>query len=84
MFNNFLRINEKRARTFENADSSRVIIDPPCSLQRCSDDRGRRDQIVRESIVEITLRFKVRGVTDICRSQAGQCFMPRKGMRQHT
>ena len=42
-------------RTLEDPYSGREVIDSSRSFQRSSEDRGRRDEIVCESVVQISL-----------------------------
>jgi hypothetical protein len=50
-----LRGVEELRRTLEDADSGSKVVDPPGSLESSDDDRGRGNEIVSESVVEIAL-----------------------------
>jgi len=45
-------------RTLEDPYSGREVIDSSRSFQRSSEDRGRRDEIVCESVVQISLKLE--------------------------
>ena len=43
-------------RTLEDPDSSGKVIDPPGGLESSNDDRGGRNQVVSEGVVQVALR----------------------------
>lgn len=46
----------ENVRTLKNTDGSRKVVDSPSSLEGGGDDRGGRDEVVGEGVVEVALQ----------------------------
>lgn len=45
-------------KTFEDTDSGSIVVNAAGSLESSLDNRGSRDQIVSEGVVQTTLKFE--------------------------